>query len=306
MREVKKPDFFIVGAPKSGTTSLYFYLKSHPQIFLPRRKELLFFCDDLHFTYPLLNEPQFLEYYKDFRNEKTAGEVSVWNLFSANASKRIKEFNPNAKIIAILRNPVDMLYSLHSNHVFNQNESIADFEEAWNAVADRKAGKKISEVIKCPVQGLYYTEIGKYSQQLQRYYDVFGREKVKVILFEDFKSNTRAVYSDLLNFLGVDGSIIPEFKVYNSSKTIRSSWMRKMTVNAPQWMRKTGRALFPHQTGRRDWLMKTLWKINTKEAERKKASSSIRSVVLNHYRDDINQLQNLIGRDLSIWLREAD
>ena len=306
MREVKKPDFFIVGAPKSGTTSLYFYLKSHPEIYLPRRKELLYFCDDLHFTYPLLNEQQFLEYYKDFRNEKTAGEVSVWNLFSTNASKRIKEFNPKAKIIAILRSPADMLYSLHSNHVFNQNEIIPDFEEAWNAVAERKSGKRISKVIKCPVEGLYYTEIGKYSEQLQRYYDVFGRDKVKVILFEEFKSNTKAVYSDLLKFLEVDVSIIPELKVYNSSKTIRSSWMRNMTVNAPQWMRKTGRTIFPHQSGRRDWLMKTLWKINTKEAEKKKLSSSLRSILLNHYQDDIQRLENLIGRDLSIWYQETD
>ena len=306
MREVKKPDFFIVGAPKSGTTSLYFYLNSHPEIFLPRRKELLFFCDDLHFTYPLLTERQFLEYYKDLKNEKTAGEVSVWNLFSTNAAMRIKKFNGEAKIIAILRNPVGMLYSLHSNHMFNQNEIILDFEEAWSAVGDRKAGKKISEVIKCPIEGLYYTEIGKYSEQLQRYFDLFEKKNVKVILYDDFKTNTKAVYSDLLNFLEVNESIIPEFKVYNSSKTIRSNWMRNITVNAPQWMRKTGRTLFPHQSARRDWLMKTLWKINTKEAERKKTSSSIRSVVLNHYRDDIHQLQNLIERDLSIWFREVN
>jgi hypothetical protein len=199
-----------------------------------------------------------------------------------------------------------MLYSLHSNYVFNQNEIIVDFEEAWNATADRKAGKKISEVIKCPIEGLYYTEIGKYSEQVQRYYDVFGKEKVKVILFEDFRSNTKAVYSDLLNFLGVDESIISEFKVYNPSKRIRSSWVRSITVNAPQWMRKTGRALFPHQSGRRDWLMKTLWQINTREAEKKKLSSSLRSVVMNHYKEDIYQLEKLIECDLSIWFREVN
>ncbi|MFI5136136.1 MAG: sulfotransferase, partial [Chitinophagales bacterium] len=163
MKEIRKPDFFIVGAPKSGTTSLYFYLKSHPEIFLPRRKELLYFCDDLHFMYPILNEQQFLDYYVDVKSERAVGEVSVWNLYSKNAAKNIFRFNPEAKIIAIIRNPADALYSLHSNHVFNQNEIISDFAEAWKAAPERKAGNKISPVIKCPVEGLYYTEIGKYA-----------------------------------------------------------------------------------------------------------------------------------------------
>src|SRR4026207_705955 len=127
-----KPNFFIVGAPKSGTTSLYFYLKSHPQVFLPRRKELLFFCDDLHFTYPILNEQQFLDYYREVKDKQAAGEVSVWNLYSKKAAQNIFHFNPDSGIIAILRHPVDMLYALHSNYVFNNNETITDFENALN------------------------------------------------------------------------------------------------------------------------------------------------------------------------------
>src|SRR6185436_16362908 len=107
MSKVKKPDFFVVGAPKSGTTSLYFYLKSHPQIFLPRRKELLFFCDDLHFTFPVLNEPEFLNYYRDVKDQLAAGEVSVWNLYSKNAARNIFHFNPDSRIIILLRHPVD-------------------------------------------------------------------------------------------------------------------------------------------------------------------------------------------------------
>src|SRR6185503_8706746 len=130
MSGIKRPNFFVVGAPKSGTTSLYFYLKSHPQIFVPRRKELLFFCDDLHFTYPILNEHQFLDYYRDAGGKNAVGEVSVWNLYSRHAPQNIFRFNPDSRIIIILRHPVDMLYALHSNHVFNNNEIITDFEDA--------------------------------------------------------------------------------------------------------------------------------------------------------------------------------
>jgi hypothetical protein len=86
MKHEIKPGFFVVGAPKSGTTSLYSYLKQHPEIFLPRIKELNFFCTDLHFSFPLLTEDQFMNYYDGGENENAIGEVSVWNLFSRTAA----------------------------------------------------------------------------------------------------------------------------------------------------------------------------------------------------------------------------
>lgn len=88
----------------------------------------------------MLDEQKFLAYYKDYKNEIAIGEVSVWNLYSTIAAQQIQVFNPEAKIIILLRNPVDMMYALHSNHVFNDNENITDFEEALNAQAERKKG----------------------------------------------------------------------------------------------------------------------------------------------------------------------
>ncbi len=152
MSGVAKPNFFIVGAPKSGTTSLYFYLKSHPEVFIPGRKELLFFCDDLHFTYPILNQQEFINYYRDVKDQHAIGEVSVGICIRRNAAKNIFHFNPDAKIIVILRHPVDMLYALFSNHVFNDNETIKEFETALNAEVERKEGKGISAVIKSPLK----------------------------------------------------------------------------------------------------------------------------------------------------------
>src|SRR4030095_12488986 len=140
MSAVVKPNFFVVGAPKSGTTSLYFYLKQHPQVFLPRIKELNFFCTDLHFNFPLLTEKQFLSYYSVQQNHKAIGEVSVWNLYSKVAANRIHDFNPDSKIIIMLRQQVEMMYALHSNHVFNDNETIRDFEEELKQQEERKRG----------------------------------------------------------------------------------------------------------------------------------------------------------------------
>lgn len=302
MSRITKPNFFIVGAPKSGTTSLYFYLKSHPQIFIPRRKELLFFCDDLHFTFPILNEQEFLDYYRDVKGKPAAGEVSVWNLYSTNAAKNIFHFNPDSRIIIILRHPVDMLYALHSNHVFNDNETIPDFKEALSAEADRRNGRNISPTIKCPVEGLYYSEVAAYPDQVQRYLDVFGKEKVKVILFDDFVSDTKSVYTGLLRFLNLDETFIPEFKVFNASKTARSEGLKRLTVASPGWMKAIGRLIFPHQSKRRDTLMQWLWKMNTKETPRKEMDPQLRMQLVHQFTPEIHRLEKMLERDLSHWL----
>ncbi len=299
----KKPNFFVVGAPKSGTTSLYFYLKSHPRIFLPRRKELLFFCDDLHFTFPLLNERQFLEYYSGVTNQTAIGEVSVWNLYSANAARNISQFNPDSRIIIMLRNPVDMLHALHSNHVFNSNETIADFEQALNAEVDRKAGRQISPVIRCPVEGLFYSEVASYAQQVQRYYRFFGKEKVLVILFDDFINSTKEAYNDILRFLEIEDRYTTEFKIYNANKTIKSRFLKHVTINPPQWLKATGKVLFPHQSKKRDQLMQLLWKINTKQADKPVIKEDLRLKLSNRFRTEIHDLSKVIDRDLSQWLQ---
>lgn len=302
MTLIRKPDFFVVGAPKSGTTSLYYYLKAHPQVFLPRRKELLFFCDDLHFNFPLLSEEQFLNYYRDAGDKSISGEVSVWNLFSRSAAQKIFDLNPDSRIIILLRNPVDMLYALHSNHVFNDNEIIADFEEALSAEEDRKKGKRISPVIKGPVEGLYYSEIVKYAEQVQRYYEVFAKEKVKVILFDDFIVDTKRVFTDLLRFLEVDESYKPEFKTHNASKTVKSSALKKFTIDPPSWLKRIGRKIFPHQSKRRDVLMHLLWKINTREELRKALAPELRFRLIQEFTPGIRKLEKVIDRDLSAWL----
>ena len=300
---ITKPNFFIVGAPKSGTTSLYFYLKSHVQIFLPRRKELLFFCNDLHFNFPILNEKQFLDYYNEVKSQRAVGEVSVWNLYSKNAAGNIYHFNPDSKIIIILRHPVDMLHALHSNHVFNDNETIADFETALNAEENRKQGRQISAVIKCPVEGLYYSDVAMYSEQVQRYYDVFGKEKVKVILFDDFVSDTKKIYGDILLYLEVDEKVLPEFKIVNANKTTKSEMLKRLTTAPPQWMKVIGKKIFPHQSKRRDLLMQWLWTVNTKEKERKKIDPQLRKKLVMQFTPEILKLGKVIDRDLSLWLQ---
>ncbi|MGB3074980.1 MAG: sulfotransferase [Chitinophagales bacterium] len=301
MNSIIKPGFFVVGAPKSGTTSLYEYLKQHPQVYLPRIKELNFFCTDLHFRFPLLDEQKFLAYYKDYKNEIAIGEVSVWNLYSTIAAHQIQVFNPEAKIIILLRNPVDMMYALHSNHVFNDNENITDFEEALNAQAERKKGLRISPAIKCPVEGLYYFDVASYALQVKKYLELFGAENVKVILFDDFTADTEIIYLDILRFIGVDEMLPVAFKVYNASKTIRSGFIRQLTVHTPSIIKKAGKWIFPHQSARRDWLMYWLWKVNTKERKRSALNPELRKKISLMMKAEIDTLEKILGRNLDQW-----
>ncbi|MCY7408740.1 MAG: sulfotransferase [Chitinophagales bacterium] len=299
---IAKPNFFVVGAPKSGTTSLYIYLSQHPQVFLPRKKELNYFCFDLHFNYPLLSYQQFMSYYEEVKNETAIGEISVWNLFSKDAAQKIFDFNPESKIIIMLRNPVEMMYVLHSNHLYSGNENINDFGEALNEEEIRKRGELIPNNIRCPYEGLQYREVAKYSKQVLQYFKIFGRENVKVILFDDFIGETERSFKEILLFLKVDENFLPELKPYNVSKTTRSKFLKQLITNPPSFIKRIGKIFFPHQTKRRDWLMIKLWKLNSKKLERRKMDERLREKLILEFTPEINELQKVIEKDLSHWL----
>jgi len=130
--QYRKPDFFIVGAPKCGTTSMYHYLRQHDQIFMPDEKEPHYFGEDLKKRPDKFidNEDEYLNLFKDAKPDQKLGEASTFYLYSKSASREIKEYNPDAKIIIMLRNPIDFLNSLHSQLLFSGNEDEPDFEIA--------------------------------------------------------------------------------------------------------------------------------------------------------------------------------
>ena len=139
---VEYPDFYLVGAPKCGTTALYDFLSQHPQIFLPRTKELLHFASDL--SYPTrLSEDEFLAHFADRQGEQRAGTAHTAYLQSKRAAREIKSKRPDADIIIMLRNPVDMLHSWHSELLYETIEDIEDFEAALDAEPARRRGERI-------------------------------------------------------------------------------------------------------------------------------------------------------------------
>src|SRR6185436_3306607 len=137
-----RPDFFIVGAFKAGTTALYEYLRVHPQIFMSVPKEPMYFGADLTPRYRRMTEDEYLALFRDARPNQHAGEASPWYLYSTSAAAEINDFALDGRVIIMLRNPVDVMYSQHSQLVFNQREDLADFGAALDAEPDRLAGHR--------------------------------------------------------------------------------------------------------------------------------------------------------------------
>jgi len=299
----KRPNFFIVGAPKSGTTSLYTYLKKHPDVFLPK-KELYYFCFDLGFRTPPISEETYLSYYSSATSQNAIGDASVYYLLSRKAAENIKRFNPEAKIIIMLREPADMVYSLHSELQSNGDETIQNFEQAIELEAERKQNNAvgISPHHNCPIEAFLYSDVAKYYEQVKRYKDAFGDKNLHIILFDDFKNDPLKEYKKVLQFLGLSDLKLDALKAINPNKVPRNRAFMKFLINPPYVIKKIGTFILPHHTRRRELVLNMLWRINTRYVARKPISPETRAKLKVLYRADMEKLQLLIGRDLSSWL----
>jgi len=224
---MKKPNLFIVGAPKCGTTFLYHYLKMHPEIYFPNFKEPHFFGSDLkrkHGAYNL-NENDYINLFKS--DKKIIGEASTLYIFSKNSAKEIYDFNPNAKIIIMLRDLVDLVHSMHSQFLFSGDEIIEDFEQALDLEKDRISGKNIPNQTTVDNKLFYTSNIMSLPQNINSFIDYFSRKNIKFIFLEEIKKNPEKVYKQTLHFLDVslDKNII-DFKVINKNKSYKSKFIR--------------------------------------------------------------------------------
>jgi hypothetical protein len=206
------PDFFIVGHAKSGTTALYEMLREHPQIFLPASKEPWYFAQELHERTPPRPEgtPRTLDEYRAWfagaEPGQQVGEASVLYLWSRTAAPAIAAVQPEAKIIAILREPASFLRSLHLQLIESYVETEHDFERALALETERRAGRSIPRHTYWP-KTLLYSEHVRYAEQLRRYHEAFGRERVLVLVYEDFLADNDATVRRVQRFLGVDDTV---------------------------------------------------------------------------------------------------
>jgi hypothetical protein len=296
----RRPDFYIVGAPKSGTTAMYEYLRQHPDLYLPERKELRYFGADLDIRDRVpLSESEYLAYFADATPGSMIGTAYVWYLYSHSAAAEIARFTPDARIVVMVRNPVDMLPALHAEHLTNGNEDILDFPAALAAEPDRRAGRRIPPHVHLP-QGLLYSEVPRYTEQIERYVAAFGRHRVHVIVFDDFSAAPADAYRATLRFLGArDDFAPPSFEVINANRRLRSERLRHFLARPPAPARAIARRLVPKRL--RQAGHARLKAMNVVAAPRAPVPEDVRAQLRRQFADEVERLSTFLDRDLRHW-----
>jgi len=294
-----RPDFFIVGAQKCGTTSLYRYLGQHPEVFMSAKPDPHFFGSDLtRADFYVKSEAEYLALFEGSEGALRRGEVSTLYLYSEKAAGEIQSWNPDARIIVLLRNPVDLMYSLYAENVFRGREDAATFERALAAEVRRSTG--LGGPASQHPEPLMYRRTARFSEQIERYLAHFEPEQVHFVLLEDLRADAASVFRDTCTFLGIDASYAPDFERHNPNKTVRSSRIRRWLVRPPEVARRLARRVTTRRARREFFDFAT--RLNTRFSDRAPMEPGLRQALHEEFAGEIERTGALIGRDLrGIW-----
>lgn len=303
-----RPNFFIAGAPKCGTTSLAHYLSEHPSVFVSEPKEPGYFARDL-LDFDNMPESLPAAWRYDLRaylglfasadgRHLAVGEASTTYLYSNQALREIRNFNPDARIIAMLRNPVDLARSLHAQKLMEGEETVGDFAAAWRLQKQREAGGGFERKPRRP-RLLLYGNVARLGEQVQRLLQVFPRQQVKLLLFEEFAAAPAVTYRDVLAFLGLPDDGRSEFSVENPGRRITRSWLSRLA----RW-RPTGLFSPLRRLGRRVGLGALSARLITASSSvmpRDEIDPALQCELEEFFAEDVRLLESLLGRDLRSW-----
>lgn len=313
------PNFLIIGAPKAGTTALYNYLKQHPQIYMSPVKEPGFFAfENLRsdsrkqlshrqgFTTPppgsnqryqelLSNAITDLDTYQALfdgvRDEIAIGEASPAYIYHPRAPERIHHYIPEAKLIAILRHPVERAYSSFVHRVQQGIEPLHDFQkvietEDYSKRDDVWWGKR------------HYIRTGFYFTQMQRYFDTFPKSQIKVYLYDDLVNDALGLVQDLFRYLGVGDEWVPDVTKKYLVSGLPKNQALDYLLNQPNPIKKALKSLLPPE-----FRQGIYTQLQQKNIEKPPLLPEVRDRLNQLYREDMLQLQELIARDLSHWIK---
>ena len=230
-----KPNLFIVGAPKCGTTAWVEYLRSHPDIFFAKVKEPHHFSYDFPRWCKFPEREEYLALFKDSEDAPVVAEASVRYLYSKVAAREIHDFNPESKILIFLRDQEDYLPSQHNQLLYGRMESIEDFEQAWRLSGKRGAENIPSSCLEPSF--LDYAAAGRFREQVERYFALFPAEQIRLFTFRDWIANPRATYLEILRFLSVKDDGRTDFPKVNVAKHHKSKFLAVLT-HPPVWLRQ--------------------------------------------------------------------
>jgi Sulfotransferase family len=294
------PNFLMIGAQKSGTTAIYDYLAQHPQVFTSELKEPGFFAfegvpgsfvgpeDARGERYRVRDLGQYRRLFRKVGNKARAGEASNVYMYVPQAAERIRHYIPNAKLIAVLRDPVDRAYSAYRHLVRDGRESLG-FEEALGAEPARIAANWHPH--------WHYKQRGFYYAQLRRFFELFSREQIAVYTYDEFKADPRALLKSMFVFLDLDPDFQPDMSVRHNVSGIPRSRLLHAIIGRPSKAKDLAKRLLPAGAAR---LHAALMSRNIEVSEPRIAEETERAL-REDYRQDLLQLESLLRRDLSAW-----
>ena len=289
------PNFLIVGVQKAGTTSIYNYLREHPQVYMSSVKETNFLEKDWENLPPeqqnkngIVTLEKYSELFAGVKDEIAIGEASPNYLFHYESSAaRIKKYVPNAKLIVVLRNPVERAYSDHLMHM-----------------RDAIGYRSLSEQIKYSSHKSFILRKGFYYIPLKYYFDQFGQEQIKVFFYDDLRDNSQEFMQSIYQYLGVNDEFVPNTTRKAQVAKIPKNKTINNLLNRKNILRSTTASILKKvmSVETRQKLRDRLINLNSQTKKAVPLSAEDRQQLIELYREDILQLQDLVGRDLSKWL----
>lgn len=293
---MKSPNFFIIGAPKCGTTSMAEWLSDHDQVYMSQQKEPDYFNTDHRNPWRPKNLAEYNELFKHAKSKHLiVGEASVHYLSSEQAVPNILKYCPSAKFLVMLRNPVDLAYSLYDQMLFSQYENITNFSRAWDLQEARAQGKQIPRECK-EAKYLQYGEMCRLGSQMKRLYERVSRESVHVVIFDDLKENPKHEYEKVLDFLKLTNDYPADFKIHNKAKERNSVALARMV----QWGGAVKRRL---NINTRFGILNAIDRNNARNRTRPTLDNDTRLLLSRYFRSDIELLGTILQRDFFHWVK---
>ncbi|MDT5156678.1 MAG: hypothetical protein QOC99_240 [Acidobacteriota bacterium] len=295
------PNFLVIGAGKSGTTALHRYLKQHPQIFMSTPKELRFFpfehekpifwgpSDDVDTATMVTNLENYRGHFAAGADYPARGESSPLYLYYPQTAGRIRHHIPEAKLIAILRHPADRAYSQFLMKRRDGRERLSFFEAL--AAEEQRIADGWSH-------HWHYRQRGFYAAQLKPYFDLFDEKQLRVYLYEDYITDPVGFMQDIFRFLNVDDTFVPDMSVRHNESKIPRSRALQVFLTEPRFAKNLFKPLLPTR-----WSRRIGDSLRRQNLTKPPLAPELRRQLTEGYREDIQQLQDMLRRDLSHWLK---
>ena len=321
---------FIVGAPRCGTTTMSRLLQAHPEVLFPFVKEPHFFSlhdlrglSDRHLRESV--EGDYLDHFFDppSPGQRVGADGSVSYLYMPEQLEPVLRLWPESRFIIGVRDPMTLLPSLHKRLVYIGDETLTRFEEAWAAVPERAAGRRIPRSCIDP-RWLRYDEAGRLATYVERLFATVGRERCLVVIFDDLVANQEREFRRILDFIGLDSAQIPDVQAERESRGVRYPWLQRLLKRPPKvlhplvagieyrrrFMNRGGKHLVNGANGTAAdkilSLRKRILEWNDAENPNEPISADVQQEIRLHFRDEVERLSSLIGRDLGHWLQPSD